>query len=231
MFSLNFNTSFFLNGTTNLTTLFEPISKAPGSSGSANNIAPNYYDGGLLANYDEFFMYGGLLQIATQFSTYPAGDEVLGYMGYQYGVEKPSFEPGFVDEQLSSGVTRYLAYGGAASVPSENMAYYFSGFKSPTDGPIYEVSTNNSDNAIDVSNTMITLNMETQQQETWSNTSLPENINGRANPELVWIPVGARGILVAIGGVVDPEFVNVTHLSSDPAASVRQSQRGLPKNF
>jgi len=220
MYALNFSSPFNLTESTNLTSLFTAISKAPGGSGSGNNIAPNYLDGGLLANDHEFFLYGGLLKRTSTFSE-PYGQDVLGYQAYQYGVEKPAFRPGFVQQRLPGEVTRYLAYGGAVNAPSENKAWYFSGYKSPSAGPIYELTTNVSINAVNVSGTLITLDMATQQKETWKNRTLPDNIKGRANPEVVWLPVGSQGILVVIGGVVFPEFVESGHQSSNPAASVR----------
>ena len=69
--------------------------------------------------------------------------------------------------------------------------------------------------------TMITLDLATQQQEKWKNTTLPDFIKGRANPEVVWLPVGAQGILVILGGVIYPDFVEVNRKSENLAASVR----------
>lgn len=39
--------------------------------------------------------------------------------------------------------------------------------------------------------------------ETWSNRSMPSSILPRKSAELVWLPVGAQGTLVAIGGSVN----------------------------
>lgn len=204
-----------------MTAIMGQLSKAPGD-GAANNEAPNYLDGAMLANDDEFFLYGGMLRDTAAFVP-PHADDVTSYQAYQYGIEKDGFHPGFVDDRLTSGMTRYLAYGGAANAPSENTAWYFSGMHSPSWGEIYDPSTNQSMTASIVSNTFITLNMTTQQQETWTNVTLPDTVLGRANPELVWVPVGANGLLVALGGVVFPEFTSSSHVSSDEAASEAQS--------
>lgn len=197
------------------------LSKAPGG-GAANNAAPNYLDGAMLANDGEFFLYGGMLRNTAAFVP-PHPDDVTSYQAYQYGIQKDGFHPGFLNDRLPSGMTRYLAYGGAASAPSENKAWYFSGMRSPSWGEIYNPSTNQSLTASNVSNTFITLDMSTQQQETWVNVTLPPSVAARANPELVWVPVGAKGLLVALGGVVFPEFTSSSHQSSNAAASEAES--------
>ena len=204
----------------NISAILDTISKAP-NGGAANNIAPNYYDGAMLGNDDEWYLYGGLLKQTQAFSD-PPDNAVTAYQAYQYGVDKPAFRAGFLNDVLPDGMTRYLAYGGAANAPSENKAFYFSGLRSPSWGPIYTVGINSSLTAINVSDTLITLDMTTQQDEKWKNVTLPDFIKGRANPELVWVPVGAQGILVALGGVVYPDFVNVTRKSANEPASVSE---------
>ena len=118
-------------------------------------------------------------------------------------------------------MTRYVAYGGAASAPSENLAWYFAGLRAAGSGPIYNVASANKSTAANfTSNTLITLDMAKQQFETFTNTTLPPEIPGRANPELVWVPVGKRGILVSLGGVVYPDFVTVVAKSDNATGSV-----------
>jgi hypothetical protein len=204
-----------------MTAVFGTMSKA-GNGGAANNLAPNYFDGAMLANDAEFFLYGGLLRNTAAFSP-PHPDDVTSYQAFQYGVKKDGFIPGFVNDRLPTGMTRYLAYGGAASAPSENKAWYFSGMHSPSWGEIFTPSLNDSSTAVNVSSTLITLDMSTQQQETWRNDTLPSSIQGRANPELVWVPVGAQGMLLALGGVVYPDFVSALHQSSNSTASASSS--------
>jgi hypothetical protein len=132
-----------------------------------------------------------------------------------------AFSSKFIDKPLGENVTRYVAFGGAASAPSENMAWYFSGFRSQNWGPIYTVAgATNRTAAIHVSDKLIELDMARQGKETFSNNTLDPDVPGRANPELVWVPVGKRGILVALGGVVFPDFVTVLGNSTDPARSV-----------
>ncbi|ORY64886.1 uncharacterized protein BCR38DRAFT_186468 [Pseudomassariella vexata] len=219
IYTLNFSTPF--NTSANISEVLNVTSKAPNGN-AANNFAPNYYDGAILANDNEFFLYGGLLRETDVYSS-PDADEVLGYQLFQYGAPKESWFPGFVNERLDDGVTRYITYGGAASSPSENKGWYFGGMRSASGGPIYYPGSNESLNPLNVSNTLITLDMATQTEESWSNSTLPASIKGRANPDLVWVPVGEQGILVAIGGVIYPDFNNPIMLSQNEAQSRLES--------
>ncbi|KAJ8114355.1 hypothetical protein ONZ43_g4924 [Nemania bipapillata] len=186
--------------------------------GAANNLAPNYYDGGMLANDDEFFLYGGLLKNTMAYDI-PDGDEVLAYQVSDYGLVKDGFRPGYTNDKLPENMTRYVAYGGAANAPSENKAWYFGGYRSPSWGPIYQPSGITADNPTNVSNHLITLDLSTQQSETWSNATLPDIIPGRADPSVVWVPVGEHGILVVLGGVSYPAYNNPTQKSQNEAQS------------
>jgi len=139
----------------------------------------------------------------------PPGDRVLTYRRFQYSGFKDNFAP-FIDTMLRPNTTRYITYGGAASAPSENLAWYFSGLRAPGGGPIHTPSgASDETHAVEVSNSLIVVDLSDQQQETFTNYTLPPDIPGRANPELVWVPVGQRGILVALGGVIYPDFVDV----------------------
>ncbi|KUI57512.1 hypothetical protein VP1G_04800 [Cytospora mali] len=218
VYTLNFSTPF--NMTQNISSVFNTFSKV--GSGAATNIAPNHFDGALLANDDEFFLYGGLPNYVDAFDA-TDGDSVWEYQRYQYGVTKDGFRPSFQTVNLPNSLTPYIAYGGAANVPSENKAFYFSGMQSPDHGPIYYPGGNDSLTAVNVSDTLITLDMSTQNAQTWTNVTLPDSIPGRANPELVWVPVGSQGILVALGGVVYPEFINPDAISDNETASENQS--------
>lgn len=212
VYTLNFSRAF--NMSQNISEVF---GQNPKVVGAVSNLAPNYFDGALLANDHQFFMYGGLLRQTDKYPD-PDANEVLEYQQSSYGVEK-QVTPGYISTDLPDGLTRYLAYGGAASAPSENKAFYFSGLRAPEWGPIFTPSFNDSLTAINVSNTLITLDMATQNEEQWSNVTLPDSIPGRANPELVWVPVGSQGILVALGGVVDPDFVSSSHISNNVTGS------------
>ncbi|KAK4134714.1 hypothetical protein BT67DRAFT_496644 [Trichocladium antarcticum] len=214
IYTLNFSTPF--NTTQNISAVLGTLSKPGGT-----NIAPTYLDGALLGNNEEFFLFGGLLRHSDSFSD-PSEKSVLGYQRYQYGPVRKDFQPNFLNRDVPPNIT-YVAYGGAASAPSENLAWYFSGLRSASGGPVYTLASNMKTQAVNVSSTLVTLDMTTQQQETFTNNTLPDHIQGRANPELVWVPVGPRGILVALGGVVEPDFVNFLGSSFNESTSKAQS--------
>lgn len=176
----------------------------------------------MLANDAEFYMYGGALFRNGDLYDDPDADYVLGYRIYSYGPEKPAFDRGFDPNSLPDGVNRYVAYGAAVSAPSENKAWYFSGMKSESGGDIYSADWKNRTHAPrNMSNTMIELDMESQIYEKWSEKELPKAVKGRANAEVVWVPVGKQGILVVLGGVVYPEWAGYGHESENKDANVR----------
>ncbi|EGY20877.1 uncharacterized protein VDAG_02401 [Verticillium dahliae VdLs.17] len=216
MYTLNFSRSF--QSSDNLTALFGTISKARGGIGNANNDAPNYYDGAMLVNDAQLSLYGGLVKKTDAFPP-PRADDALTYQACQYGPVRDQFEPGFVSNTLPVGMTRYVAYGGAVSAPSENMAWYFGGLRAPNWGPVFQRNTNLTENALNTSNTLLTLDMATQTGLVWTNNTLPGGVKSRANPEVVWVPVGEQGILVVIGGVTYPDWLTSTRKSENPNRS------------
>ena len=198
MWVLNFSDPFTI-GKTNLTRLFTTMQKA---GGAANNIAPNYIDGTMFANNDELYLYGGLA-LDTNASTPQGASDVLGYEAYQYGPYRQSWSPGFYQGTLPNGVTRYVTNGAGVTAASENLGFYFSGMRAADWGPI-NYNTHFADTP---ANTLIEIDMSTMRAEKWTNTTLPDTIQPRANAELVWIPVSTQGMLVAIGGVYPPEEI------------------------
>ena len=160
--------------------------------------------GGIVNNDDEFIQFGGLIR-ATGSETPPPPDQVLGYEFYQYGPYRQSWAPGSILKTLPTGVNRYVSDGAYVSAPSENLGWYFSGERGEDWG---EIDTLNLPNI--TSNVLITVDMTTMRAENWTNSSIPDSVQGRADAELVWIPVSGSGALVAIGGVVDPVSLEVT---------------------
>ncbi|OAQ89884.1 galactose oxidase/kelch, beta-propeller [Purpureocillium lilacinum] len=224
---LAYNLSDSFSPDTNVTQLLlkNEFSKARGGKLDSISSEPNFQDGALLGNDAEFFLYGGTMLKNSALYEEPPADSILKYTAYQYGVDKPLFKTGLLDARLDNGVNRYVSYGAGVSAPSENMAWYFSGLTAPGRGPFYSNSNNASTRALNVSNTLISLDLTTQLSEKWSNDTLPDKIKGRSNAEVVWVPVGKRGILVVLGGVVYPEWAWTTksHASSDEDASKKQS--------
>lgn len=212
--SLALNFSIPFNVSQNISALFTSVFK--GSSASL------YVDGAMLANDYEWFLYGGMTTVSDTMVA-DSSDEVWEYQIQDYANEETAFTAGFKTYDISRTgnlSTRYISYGGAANVPSENLSFYFSGLRSPSWGEIFVPYGDLSSTAVNVSSTIIALDFSTQNQEVFTNYTLPDSISGRANPELVWVPVGEQGILVALGGVVDPEYVTVIDESLNATASV-----------
>jgi hypothetical protein len=67
--------------------------------------------------------------------------------------------------------------------------------------------------------------MTQQESPEWSNYSLPSSVPPRAKAEIVWVPLSEHGILVAIGGVINPAFAT-PNFTYDPL-TVTQSVRLL----
>ncbi|KAN0087323.1 hypothetical protein V8E54_001011 [Elaphomyces granulatus] len=208
----NLNLTMPLDQTTNLTSLFKPMSKP-------NNIPWSFNDGAMFVNDNEFILYGGLFSSLNS-SGSPAVNWILGYEQDQDGPESINWIPSFIQNSLPDGFTRYIAGGGAVSAPSENLSFYFSGVREQNWGVI----TDNGQLANVTANTLITVNMPTMSDQTWSNNTLPDNIPGRINAELVWIPVSQSGVLIAIGGVVHSDVVTwAISLTATQAAASNQT--------
>ncbi len=230
VYLLNFSTPF--NTSQNISEILSTISKASGGSGDANNIGPQYVDGAMFANDFEWFTYGGLLQDTAAYQN-PDAESVAEYQNYSQNPSR-QFQPGYILKDLTAGVNRYVTYGAGVSVPSENLGFYFGGLRSSTFGEIYldPSPANESFNADVNSLTLIELDMAVQNQETWSNYTLPTTVPGRASAEIAWVPVAEQGLLVAIGGVVDPAYANInqTNNASTNYASVSLILRSKDPN-
>ena len=199
---------------------------------TSNNIASNMIDGTMFVNDDEYILYGyrdtescpplmmltdarGLARLSNSQDA-PASNLVLGYEQDQYGPAIINWQAGFIPKSLTNGLTRYITSGGAVSVPSENVGFYFSGVHGQNWGVIEadDLSPNVT------ANTLITVNMSTMRNETWSNNTLPDSVPGRINAELVWIPVSQSGVLIAIGGVLYSDALTAdTGLTATEAAA------------
>ncbi|KAL3488190.1 hypothetical protein BJX62DRAFT_253496 [Aspergillus germanicus] len=196
----------FNTATSNLTALFGSIPKA---GGIANNLAPTYHDGVMFANDNKFWLYGGLLP-PTASQSEPSADQILAYELYQYGPHLSMWEPQFINEDLDNDVTRYITSGAGVSSPSENLGFYISGLRAPDWGPIY---TNAS--ATNLSSQIIQVDMSEMRDPVFTNVTLPDFVLPRANGEAVWVPVGDKGVVVLIGGVLHLEAVFPGGLSDE----------------
>ncbi|KAF7890166.1 hypothetical protein EAF00_008482 [Botryotinia globosa] len=226
VYLLNFSTPFHTSD--NISSIFTTISKAP-NGGSASNLGPNYVDGAMFANDDEWYTYGGLLSLTNAFST-PDADSAISYEVYSDGTPGKQFNSGFEQVDLPTDLTRYVTYGGAVSIPSENLGFYFSGYRAASFGPIYKQPgpRNASYLANVTSQTLISIDMASQTAPKWSNDSFPSTVPGRANPEIVWIPVSDKGILVAVGGVIDPSYSSIVQVNN---ASINEQSSQISPGF
>jgi hypothetical protein len=186
---------------------------------SSNVITPQYLSGAMLANDDEFFLYGGVLD-ATNGALTPPANSVDAYNLYAAS-QGGQFHLGILETALPDAITRYITYGASVSAPSENLGFYFAGLRTADFGEMYYLSGNESLNPDVESATLIQLNMTQQGNPVWSNNSLPPAVLPRAGAEIVWLPFSEHGILVAIGGVVDPAFATINQTLN--AASTAES--------
>ncbi|KAF7506675.1 hypothetical protein GJ744_011504 [Endocarpon pusillum] len=219
MFTLNLSYAFNTSTFNETTSLLQPLSKTSGTAG--NNIAPDYEDGALFANEGEFYLYGGLTRLTDAY-TPPDAQAVLGYEAYRYGPERIIWSRGFIQENLPDSVTRYVSNGASASAPSENLGFYFSGLRGARWGP-----TTESTRDWYLSDKLIEVDMSTMRGEQWSNNTLPDYIPPRAGAELVWIPVGGRGALVAIGGMTAVEYLLSSPLNSSQSSIAEEQAPGF----
>ncbi|KAN0079188.1 hypothetical protein V8E54_004402 [Elaphomyces granulatus] len=204
--------------TTNVYSLFRSMSKPH----SNNNVTANFTDGAMFVNDNEFILYGGLACLTNSSQGPPAANLILGYEQDQYGLGVVNWQPGFIPKSLPDGLTQYITDGAAVSAPSENLGFYFSGVRGQNWGAI----DGDDQLANFTANTLITVNMSTMRNETWSNNrdTLPDSIPGRINAELVWIPVSQSGVLIAIGGVLYSDaMVSGPNLTATQAAASNQT--------
>ncbi|KAI9656088.1 MAG: hypothetical protein M1829_000443 [Trizodia sp. TS-e1964] len=198
LYSINFTQPF--NISQNTSTIFQTTPKA---AGAANNQAPNFYSGTMFSNDNELYLYGGVLR-DTDSQINPPADAVTGYERYQYGPVRTAWSVGFYNGQLPPNVTRYVTNGAGVNVPSENLGFYFSGMKRNDSGEI-RTKGRPQYNATLAAPAMISIDMSTMRAEKWTNLTLPSNVLARAGSELAWVPVSQQGVLLAIGGVINPE--------------------------
>ncbi|OQE36189.1 hypothetical protein PENCOP_c012G08838 [Penicillium coprophilum] len=211
---LNLSTSF--NTTSDFMHILSNVSIFDG----ATSVAPNYVDGTMLANDNEFYLYGGMLP-NSGVSGRPAANQVLSYTTHQYGPHRNLWAPGWKQGELSANITRYITNGAGASAPSENLGFYFSGMHAPnwSDFTVNQLQSNQP------ADTLITVDMSVMQDANWTNETLPSYVPPRSRAELVWVPVSESGVLVAIGGVIEPIqfYRNADANSSRTAESKRIS--------
>lgn len=221
-YTLNFTNPF--NISSNFSDVFGRKNKGQNDEQSATT-GPNYVDGFMFSNDDDWLGYGGMLAATDSVSSVPSSITLLGYQQYSNNPTTKRPQPGYYLDDLPSGITRYVTYGGGVSVPALNKGFYFGGLRAANFGPINYPFFNESTNADVLSDSLIVVDMTAQEAEKWQNLTIPSKIPLRASPELVWIPVANSGVLIAIGGVILPEYDNMANFdnSSQQALSVSSS--------
>ncbi|KAI9750967.1 MAG: hypothetical protein M4579_006227 [Chaenotheca gracillima] len=202
LYTINFTQPF--NTSQNASDILRTIPKA---TTAGSNVSPNFYDGMMFANDDELYLYGGLLR-DTDGEKLPSATDALGYEQYQYGPYRERWTPGIYSNSLPDDITRYVTGGAGVNVPSENLGFYFSGLRGQNWGEI-RAGGQPRYNATVIAKSLVSINMTTMRNETYSNKTIDSSIPGRVNGELAWIPTSDQGLLVAIGGVINPEWAFV----------------------
>ncbi|KAI9890298.1 MAG: hypothetical protein M1814_004334 [Vezdaea aestivalis] len=223
VYTINFTRAFSLAADS--ASIFQVRSS---TNGPANNIFPNYYDGFMFANNEEYILYGGLVKRTDAFVA-PNADTFLTFEQYQSPPIRQLWAPGFVQGQLPSGVTRYITAGAGVNVPSENLGFYFSGLHSTNWGNISSPTGTSASNATIVANTLISVDMSVMRSEKWTNDTLPSIAEGRISGETVWIPTSKQGVLVVLGGVSDSESVWRNGLNSSQSSNSTSKSPGYMK--
>ncbi|KAJ5110348.1 hypothetical protein NUU61_001605 [Penicillium alfredii] len=162
----------------------------------------------------------------------PGPHDILVYQEYAPETKVSSWKPGFFNSTLPKGITRYITNGADVSIPSENLGFYFSGIHAKDWGPVAAYNGSAGTRA----ESMMAVKLGNGQDDiSWENITLPSAISGRANAELVWIPVSQQGVLAVVGGVVHPEGIYPTGLSAsqkeDNTAFRTESVQGLWRRF
>lgn len=98
----------------------------------------------------------------------------------------------------------YIIFNGAgANAPSENLGFYFGGLRQIDNSPL-QYGTTADNTTTELSNTLLVVNTKDQGFGQWAVPGLPFNVRTRAQASLAWIPAGDQGMLVAIGGSLEP---------------------------
>jgi hypothetical protein len=215
MYYLNYTVPFQL--TDNLTTLFTNMPQGP-------LVKNSYYSGYMFADDFELWTYGGLPNPPDeQGGNPPLSGYIYGYEFFEDGqsIDKFVLGPAGSGITLTPPVTRYLTNGAGVSIPGEKLGFYFSGMTN-SDNTSYDVP--GAGTAQTPSPTLLQVDMTNQEAPYWNSSSFPDDITARADAGLVWVPIGAKGSLIVIGGVVNPEelfedALNQTQLSQSEKTS------------
>jgi hypothetical protein len=209
-FYMNFSTPFdVLDNLTELITTGYP----------GPEINYSYSSGFMFADDFQFYTYGGLASPLSPDGKDPPADFVYRYILFSDGssITAPALGPN--SPTLPNNVTRYITDGAGVSVPSEKLAFYFGGMTAPN------ATWFNLGDAQVPSNSLIQMDLSVEEALNASKKTLPAEVISRADGQLLWLPVSSRGLLVVLGGVVNPENLFSGALT---ASQVTESEKISP---
>ncbi|ETN46419.1 uncharacterized protein HMPREF1541_00603 [Cyphellophora europaea CBS 101466] len=194
LFKLSLNRSFDINDD-KAPALFEGL--------EGNTIGTEWLDGYMFHDDDEFYAYGGAYINRELLSSRTVACVVY---DEQEGEEVDPVQPNPLYAPEGGSFIRSIAYGAGASVPSENLSFYFGGMQMQ-DGSQIGYFRRPSDRMV-VSRTLITVDTAEQKNADWQYIDpTSDTILTRAHARMVWIPVGEQGLLIVVGGVLAPTDV------------------------
>jgi hypothetical protein len=132
--------------------------------------------------------------------------------------------PGLLNETLN--ISSSITDGAGVNAPSESLGFYFSGMEAPSGIQVVFDSTAAETPSV-AAESFIQVNMSSAQETQWSNLTWPAGVKPRANAQLVWLPVSSQGVLIVIGGVVDPQNL-MPGSAYDNASQIAESQSTSP---
>ncbi|KPI42067.1 uncharacterized protein AB675_5666 [Cyphellophora attinorum] len=158
-------------------------------------------DGFMIADNDEIYVYGGAFSNPALVDNVVFSDVLFDpTIGRENTLRNanPAYRPNDGAFQVK------LTAGAGANAPSESRGFYFGGLKRPDNQAI------GVDDGIDnltLSDGLVIVDTTEQTVSHWTIPALGVGIQSRAEATLAWIPAGEQGMLVAVGGVLNPSDI------------------------
>jgi hypothetical protein len=150
-------------------------------------------------------------------SATPPG-RVLGYQIYQTETVENT---GPLNETLTN-VPDYITSGAGVNVPSESLSFYFSGMVAPNGSELI-LDLTKSTTPVIATESFIQVDLSDSQGPQWSTQTWPPGVRPRASAQLVWLPVSSQGVLIAIGGVIDPQDLTYDSIYDNSSQALESS--------
>jgi len=75
------------------------------------------------------------------------------------------------------------------------------------------------------SHQLVSVDMSDQLHFKWANETASSVARPRVDPEMVYVPVGDKGVLIVVGGVLWPDWMRGVDLAPPSKAQVNESVR------